>query len=79
MGTYHSHPYNTYFEGWAEPSNMDVRYSLDQKEQYMVIIALTKNKVARPLSIEYKNYKGCTYKYLKKVDGHDCPPHRSNG
>ncbi|MEH7415769.1 hypothetical protein V7266_10855 [Neobacillus drentensis] len=58
VGTYHSHPYEDYFEDWADPSDADVSYFNSLKIPYTLIIAITRNSMMeKPFHLEYRYSK----------------------
>lgn len=62
IGTYHSHPYEEYFPEWAEPSNGDVLYSLENKFPFELIIAIKRSgEKNKPLSISFLESEGHNY------------------
>lgn len=62
IGSYHSHPHEEYFPEWAEPSNGDVLYSLENKFPFELIIAITRNgENNKPLSISFLEAEGHNY------------------
>lgn len=74
IGSYHSHPNTSFFEGWAEPSNGDVGYMNRYKNSYELIIGISRNgKKDKPFSLKYQTKEGCKYYYDKNSELHYPP------
>ncbi|QRG65973.1 hypothetical protein [Brevibacillus choshinensis] len=74
IGTYHSHPYDKYFEHWADPSNMDVACAKYDDLPFMLIVAITRDgKKDKPLSLGYQLGNAYEFYHNQKADGHDLP------
>jgi proteasome lid subunit RPN8/RPN11 len=74
LGSYHSHPYEDYFPEWARPSNGDVRYSLNTKYPFEIIIAITRDgKEDKPLTFNLYENDGFEFFYDKTAGGHSFP------
>lgn len=74
IGTYHSHPNETVFGGWVDPSNIDVFHATQKSVPYMIIIGIIRNiKAEKLLRIEFETSDSYKFYYDKKAEGHDAP------
>lgn len=74
IATYHSHPYDEPFDGWADPSNGDCGSADYLKLPYFFIIAIARNgKKEKPLSLKYENCEVYEFSYNPETRGHDYP------
>jgi hypothetical protein len=75
VGTYHSHPYDESFEGWAEPSNADCAAADYLKLPYFLIIAIARNgKRNKQLTIEKMSTQAYKFTYDPNMEGNGWPP-----
>jgi proteasome lid subunit RPN8/RPN11 len=74
IATYHSHPYEEPFEGWANPSNGDCGAADYLKLPYFIIIAIARNgKKDQPFDLFYSDCDAYGFSYNPKVGGHEYP------
>lgn len=74
IGTYHSHPYDEPFDGWADPSNGDCGSADYLKLPYFLIIAIARNgKKDTTLLLKYDECKGYEFSHNPNANGHDAP------
>ncbi|MDQ0156527.1 hypothetical protein [Robertmurraya andreesenii] len=74
IATYHSHPYDEPFEGWANPSNGDCAAADYLDLPYFLIIAIARNgKKDKPLLLQYGECDAYEFSYDQNGDGHDFP------
>lgn len=74
IATYHSHPYDEPFEGWANPSNGDCSSADYLRLPYFLIIAFARNgKKDKPLMLEYGESDAYHFSFDPKLGGHEFP------
>ncbi|MEL3971102.1 hypothetical protein AAEO50_02325 [Rossellomorea oryzaecorticis] len=74
IGTYHSHPYDEPFDGWADPSNGDCGSADYLNLPYFIIVAIARNGIKEtPLLVQYSECEGYEFSYNPNVDSHDFP------
>ncbi|MEH6954440.1 hypothetical protein [Neobacillus drentensis] len=74
IATYHSHPYDEPFDGWADPSNGDCGSADYLNLPYFFIIAIARNgKKEKSLSLHYEKCDAYEFSYNPEVGGHDYP------
>lgn len=74
IGTYHSHPYDEPFDGWADPSNGDCGAADYLNLPYFFIIAIARNgEKEKPLTLYYGESDAGEFIYNPNTTGHDSP------
>ncbi|WJE21175.1 hypothetical protein QRY07_05315 [Bacillus cereus] len=74
IGTYHSHPYDEYFDEWADPSNADCNAADYLNLPYFLIVAIARNgQKNEPLNFSNIQTKAHEFIYNPKAEGHDAP------
>lgn len=68
IGTYHSHPYDEQWDGWANPSNGDCGSADYLNLPYFLIIAMARNgKTNKPLTLHYNHSWAYEFIYNPKA------------
>lgn len=74
IGTYHSHPYDETFNGWADPSNGDCASANYLNLPYFLIIAITRNEENfKGLEIAFQESPACEFIHNPNVKSNEYP------